>query len=205
MRADDSRTSEETRPGPIPHTLSPYLCIDFVNSRFTNHTGTGEVYDRLAMRGWQRWFAERAGVGIQTAPPPKVYRDLLKMRAVLRELLLSRERPDAATVRLINRHLARAPTTWQVADTGGDLRLEVVQPRAWEAVLAAVLLSYAELLTNGQPQRVRCCANPHCTFVFYDTSHNASRRWCDPAACGNLHAVRQHRQRAQHGSQTSRP
>jgi predicted RNA-binding Zn ribbon-like protein len=61
--------------------------------------------------------------------------------------------------------------------------------------MATVVASYAALLTEANIDRVRVCANPDCSFMFYDGTRNASRRWCDAAICGNLVKVRRYRTR----------
>jgi predicted RNA-binding Zn ribbon-like protein len=33
--------------------------------------------------------------------------------------------------------------------------------------------------------RVRRCGSPRCVLLYYDTTKNRSRRWCDMAVCGN--------------------
>ena len=33
--------------------------------------------------------------------------------------------------------------------------------------------------------RIRRCEGERCVLLYYDTSRNRSRRWCDMAACGN--------------------
>lgn len=194
--ASDGGRAGHVPPRPIPHTLAPVLCLDFVNSLFSDHTGSGETYDRLEMAQWQRWFADRSGVSAAGAPPPEMLREMIRVRRTMRELLESQAMPDDKVVRRINRTLAGAPRTLQLSRTRGGFTLEESRPRGWEAVLAAVLASYAELLSGGQIERVRRCANPDCSWLFYDESRNASRRWCDPASCGNLHGVRVHRERA---------
>jgi predicted RNA-binding Zn ribbon-like protein len=183
------------QPAAIPHTLSPYLCLDFVNSRFTDHTGTGEVHDRLAMLRFQEWFADRAGVTVQGPPEPETYRRLVEIRALLRKLLQSQAAPDARALARINGLLGSSPARIRLTAKDGGVDLDVTWGIGWDAVIAAVLYSYGGLLAKRQPQRLRCCASPHCTFLFYDESRNGSRRWCDPAMCGNLHGVREHRRR----------
>lgn len=188
--------SPETWPGPIPHTLSRYLCIDFVNSRFTNHTGTGEVYDRLEMPQWRHWFTQRASLAVPRPPTPSEHRELVSLRHLLRELLQSRHEPSARTRARINRDLSRSPASWQLLREGPGVQLRLGwRSEDWHAVIAAALASYCDLLTSGQISQVRRCANPHCSYLFFDESRNLSRRWCDPAACGNLLTVRKHRQR----------
>jgi predicted RNA-binding Zn ribbon-like protein len=39
--------------------------------------------------------------------------------------------------------------------------------------------------TTLDRSRIRRCDGELCVLVYYDTSKNGSRRWCDMAACGN--------------------
>ena len=46
--------------------------------------------------------------------------------------------------------------------------------------------SAVKLLTEGDPERVKVCANPDgCGWLFYDGSKNGSRRWCSMEGCGS--------------------
>ena len=191
-----AQLDEDGWPGPIPYTLSPYLCIEFVNSRFEDHTGTGDVYDRLQLPRWRAWFASRAGIRIERPPTPETHRDLLSVRARLRDLLESQALPDPGAISWINRYLAASTPAWQLRRTATGVQLELAWDADWQALIAAVLASYGQLLEDGRIERVRRCANPHCTWLFYDESHNASRRWCDPHRCGNLVGVRAYRERS---------
>lgn len=182
--------------GTTPYTLSPYLCIEFVNSRFENYTGTGEVYDRLEMPGWRKWFLDRAGIPLKQPPTPETFHELRHVRTTLRELLAQRARPDARAMSWINGSLAASPPVWQLRPAGAGVQMHMTWDADWTAVIAAVLTSYGRLFENGTIDRVRECANPHCTWLFYDESRNGTRRWCDPRACGNLHNVQAHRERS---------
>ena len=190
-------TGSGRRPrGAIPHTISDHLCIDFVNSRFTDHTGSGQAYDRLEMAEWRLWFAERCGVTVGRPPSAVARRELAALRELLRTLLESGRAPNHTDLAAINRSLSWGVHSWELSREGNEFRFLVrCQPEGWRALMAAVAVSYCRLLVSGQIGRVRSCANPDCSFLFVDDSYNASRRWCDPAACGNLLAVRRHRQR----------
>ncbi len=50
----------------------------------------------------------------------------------------------------------------------------------------------ADLLTSLDSARLKICSNPRCGWFFLDTTRNASRRWCDMAACGNRAKARRH-------------
>jgi predicted RNA-binding Zn ribbon-like protein len=49
--------------------------------------------------------------------------------------------------------------------------------------------------TQLDRSRVRRCESEQCVLLFYDTSKNRSRRWCDMAACGNRAKAAAHYQR----------
>ena len=182
-------------PGPIPHTLSDHLCIDFVNSRFTDHTGGGGVYDRLELAEWRAWFAARCGVAAPHRIDARTRQEVLALRALLRRLLASRRAPGAADLAALNRRLGRPGRSWALVqqERRGFALVERWQGQGWPAVMAAVAASYATLLAGGGLDRVRVCANPDCSYMFFDDSRNTSRRWCDVAVCGNLLKVRRYR------------
>jgi predicted RNA-binding Zn ribbon-like protein len=47
-------------------------------------------------------------------------------------------------------------------------------------------LALAAIETLGLDRaRIRRCEGEGCVLLYYDTSRNRSRRWCDMAACGN--------------------
>lgn len=185
------------QPGAIPHTLSAHACVDFVNSRFTDHTGGDAVYDRLDMPEWRRWFAQRCGVTVREPLRAAERRELIALRDLLRRLLESRTAPDDAAVAALDHHLLRASASWRLHPKDDTFELQLRwREDGWRAVMAVVAASYADMLVTGALDRVRVCANPSCSYMFHDESRNGSRRWCDVAVCGNLVKVRRHRIRA---------
>lgn len=179
---------------PIPSTVSDHACIDFVNSRFADHLGTGPEYDRLEIREWQEWFATRCA----SPPPPRLtpgtLRELRLLRELLRDLLAPRRPPSPAELAELNRVLGRRAQTLELVsnDAGFSLR-ERARPTGWPALLAQVVESYADLLVSGGLSHVRVCANPACSWIFHDISPGGRRRWCDVRVCGNLIKVRHFR------------
>jgi len=188
--------SHDRSPGPIPSTVSGHLCIDFVNSHFTEHTGGGQTYDRLELVEWRRWFVDRCGLSFEPALGSVTRRRLVEERRLLRRLLEAGTQPDRHTAAELNRLLSCAGQFWELAQGSRGFRLhQRWSDEGWPAVMAAVAASYARLLVSGGIRRVRVCANPDCSFMFYDDTRNASRRWCDVAICGNLVKVRHLRAR----------
>ena len=174
----------------VPRTALDDLCLDFINSRFHDHRGTGVVYDRLLLAGWWSWLVERWDLG--PCPPPGGVQlaELRRLRSRVRRLVEAGEPPSARDRHALDRILSGAPVIWQFSGEPGsaELLLRAVSTGV-RHVAASIVVSVVEVL-SGDGSRVRRCANPHCSFLFRDTSRSGSRRWCDPAICGNLVKVR---------------
>jgi predicted RNA-binding Zn ribbon-like protein len=200
LQVDDLALSA-WRPGPIPHTVFHQPCLDFVNSEFTDHRGSGVRYDRLPMLGWRRWFLDRWTLNAPLHPTSADTKRLDRLRSLIRGLLESGAAPTDAQLRSLNQVLEANPSVWRlgrVASSDSDTTLSMkLLPleRGWTDVMAAVVASYAELTVSGDLRRVKRCGNPSCQFIFFDSSANQTRRWCDPALCGNLVKVRAFRAR----------
>lgn len=177
----------------IPKTVGEALCLDFVNSRYSVHR-TGAIRDRLPTPEWQRWFLERGGFNLATEEVPVA--ELAEARGDLRALLerwAATGSLDEAGRAALDRMLGAAPGTRRLAPGRG---VEFAPRRPdWRWVVAEVAASASELVTSGDPTRLKVCGNADCTWLFYDQSYNASRRWCDVATCGNLVKVREFRAR----------
>jgi predicted RNA-binding Zn ribbon-like protein len=189
------RTDHEINP--IPINPGRALCLDFVNSQFAEHTGSGQRFDRLALPRWWQWLAARWQLGLPSRLAPADARKLRQVRSRLRSMLERASRGQAlgaSDLAWVNRWLSRSPRRISVpagtAEAG--VRLAPVV-RNWDAIIADVLLSFVALVRDGNPRRIRQCANESCSWMFYDDSRNRSRRWCDPHYCGNLIKVRRYR------------
>lgn len=71
--------------------------------------------------------------------------------------------------------------------------------------LRLVLASTALDATTLERSRVRGCGSPRCVLLYYDTTKNRSRRWCDMAVCGNRAKASAHYQRTKHRESRSSP
>src|SRR5437870_2125413 len=177
--------------GPIPSTVSPHVCIDFVNSEFADHLSGATTFDRLAMPEWRRWFLARCGLPTTVRLGGRMRSAAVELRTLLRDLLAGGRLPRDAEMARLNRHLRRVLLQRRATRRGPRIELRSTwRPDGWPAALATVVTSYVELFSQGRRDRVRICANPNCTYMFVDDSRNGRRRWCDPAVCGNLIHVR---------------
>ena len=186
-------TTSEPGISAIPRTRSDNLCLDFVNSRFSDHRGNGAAYDRLPMPEWWSWLLDRWGLERYAPPDASAIGELAHLRDLVRRALeshlpLSRRARDA-----FDAVLRRAPMTWTTGLPEGRPHLVPHSSTTGaDYVGAAVIVSLAETLAI-RPGRVRRCGNPDCSFLFQDQSRNGSRRWCDAGLCGNLMKVRSFR------------
>lgn len=57
-------------------------------------------------------------------------------------------------------------------------------------------MALAQLLVDGEGERLRTCAAAACSNAFYDTSKNKSKIYCDKAGCGNRAHAAAYRARA---------
>ena len=65
------------------------------------------------------------------------------------------------------------------------------------AILGPITLSALTLLMEKDLSRTRRCAGQECGWLFFDTTKNKRRRWCEMRVCGNRAKVRAARTRKQ--------
>lgn len=170
--------------------LGSRLWIDLVNSApvaLGDFLGTDE--------GWQRWLK---AAGLEGASADALRREALALRGTLARLfecLSTGAKPKPADVEAINALLAAGAPQPHLVWRGDALEVEHRRPEG-AGPLAAIAADFADFAAHYEPARLRHCANPECSLVFYDTARNGTRRWCSMAACGNRSKVRSHRLRA---------
>lgn len=185
--------------GAIPHSLERYACLDLVNSRLTDHRGGAGVHDRLPSPQWRAWFLDRWGLDLaaaaEPAPLPHLHAVRADLRAVLEAWRQDQGLPGPA-VQGLQASVAEAAVRRRVEHANGCLTVDLEPVRRdWAWALAETVISAAQLMSDGDRRRLKICANPGCSWVFYDESRNRGGRWCDAATCGNLVKVREFRRR----------
>ncbi|MGE3872381.1 MAG: ABATE domain-containing protein [Parvibaculaceae bacterium] len=133
-----------------------------------------------------RWCLE-AGLTRDAGP---VNDDQIAQARKLREALfrlftaaVTGARPGPADIDLVNSAAHKPAFVPQLKAIG--------QPQEWasdtpyEAVLATVARDAIDLLSGPAFERVRKCADAHCSIFFLDSSRPGKRRWCSMNGCGN--------------------
>ena len=195
----------------LPRLLGERLCLDFANSieepagphpqdvlqgypdlvRWGRHVGILDAAqaERLLDQARQR-----------PAESGETFTRALALRETLDRVFHQVARggtpasADLATIQamhlaaLAHAHLAPAPDrfawTWRES------------PPQLDSVLWPVARSAVDLLTTGELRRIKECPHPEgCTWLFYDQSRNASRRWCSMEGCGTRVKMRRYRAR----------
>ena len=181
----------------IPNQWEAAPCLDLVNSRFSDHLGSGKFFDRLREPVWRRWFLERWSYSVDTADDSHAIARLACLRAIVRSALEAHAsgRPLSRSVRgALEGQMNVAPARLAISDGVDGYELSIQRSGAdWDVVIAQVATSAVRLLSARQ--RVKVCANVNCSWMFVDESRAGARRWCDVSVCGSLVNVRRHRSR----------
>jgi len=177
------------------------LALDFCNS-YTPDRPAGDndrLPDLAALVAW----AQRAGWPLPGVTPASLTAgDLQAFRSLRLRLwnlftaAIDGTEPDPADVDALD---------GAVLDAFSSLRLSPGQPGGpliWQETAGpldklrhAIARDAADLLTAGELKRLKRCPGDHCGWLFYDTSKNASRRWCVMEDCGTRAKVRSFRAR----------
>lgn len=105
---------------------------------------------------------------------------------------------EDAVVELLNGLLAQACALPQLTDHDGEpwhLHFTPPESSLFAHMAAEAAMGLAIVLRDQGLDRLRVCSATACSRVFVDTSRNRSRRYCDPATCGNRTNVAAYRAR----------
>lgn len=176
------------------------LCLDFVNTRGSHFDPAAREYvdDYAALVAWLRLCeggldARQASrlLAAARAHPRRagdVFAKSRELRALLYRIVAARanqKTPAHADLEAFDRE-ARAALAERTLTPGERWRWSWRDDGALELPLRIVLASSVDLLLDGDPSRLKQCPAPDgCGWLFYDTSRNATRRWCSMRMCGN--------------------
>ncbi len=176
------------------------LCLDFCNTMIGRRTASPA--DRVSTFDELVSFVRQAGVATPAEAaalralgerrPDEAARVSARARA-LRDTLYrvfgavaERRDPEPADIDRVSAETAAFAKNRRLRRDGGRYRWVCESPDgdlAWP--LSAIVMSACELLTQADLSRVRACEADDCASLFFDSSKNRSRRWCDMAECGN--------------------
>lgn len=186
--------------------LGRRLCIDFVNTiedPFGERQDFLHTYDDLV-----RWCSYSGALADAEADELRelaarragdthgAFAEAIGLRSSLDRIfrsLAQGDRPPAADMHLLQQKYAEAIPIATLVRSGETLAwswrgLADLRQPVW-----LVLQSAIEVLTEGDLRRVKQCPGANdCGWLFYDTSRNATRRWCSMEGCGSRVKMRRH-------------
>lgn len=171
------------------------LFVDFVNSEW--YDGRGNVEERLLDPQWRSDFLDRWGLGNVDRASAPALRGLTELRTTLRTLIeemYAGHSPSTARLESFASGLPPISMRLRIEGQAPTASWTAVHP-SWTSVEAEIIRSCFEFLASPARERLRRCENDGCRWAFVDASRNGSRRWCDPAICGNVSKVRAYRER----------
>jgi predicted RNA-binding Zn ribbon-like protein len=187
-------------------TKTGWLCLDFANT-MEWHASNSPVETLNSYADLIEWSVDRGIVpgDAKDALLRKSEERPVEAQAVLYKARETREDiyqilSDTAHGKLIetselrgfNKALASALSHSKLAPSEGGLKWEWdSHPDKLDSVLWPVVKSAVDLMTSDAIRRVGQCADERgCGWLFWDSSRNRSRRWCDMSDCGNRAKVR---------------
>jgi len=182
-------------PSPLPRDWASAPCLDLINSRWNDHLGTSETYDRLPEPLFRRAFLKRWGYRVPDPDDARARARLASLRALLRGVLehyiAGRPLPPSMR-RKLDAEINRAPISMRLTRSAEGYTLSAGRVgESWDIVTSDIAMSAARLISDGAA--VKVCANPDCSWMFTDESKPRNRRWCNVSVCGSLINVRSHR------------
>jgi predicted RNA-binding Zn ribbon-like protein len=106
------------------------------------------------------------------------------------EQLAEGESIQADFVRDLESFIEQAPFTMKLKE-GKVVKIPIGRP--FQRLCSLVAADILRLIEEDQFQHLRLCTNPHCLFLFLDTS--GRRKWCSMKRCGNRAKVVKHLKR----------
>ncbi len=100
----------------------------------------------------------------------------------------------------LNAVLLKMPLNRRLGKDQEGYRVDMVPlKKDWDWVQAEIAASFAHVLADHDPKRLKICANTNCRGVFYDESKSLTKLYCTPEKCANL--MKAHRFRIRHKSE----
>jgi predicted RNA-binding Zn ribbon-like protein len=181
------------------------LGLDLLNTQAVDERGQplDLMADVDALLEWagEAGVLDAAGIEACRRLPRRQARALLdwthRLRATTRALVDPVGNPPSARAQVLAGLLAQVPVTLTVPADDRAGAAPVTASRPGDRLRLALALAVVETLRLDQA-RIRRCEGERCVLLYYDTSRNRSRRWCDMAACGNRAKAAAHYRRTRH-------
>jgi predicted RNA-binding Zn ribbon-like protein len=179
---------------PAPPPLD--LVQDFVNTEIA----VWAVDDIATPDLLAEWLHVRDLISGDTTVDASSFVRARALREVLRELAKRNTRgaePDDALREEFASIAAETPLRFRLGGHG-EVSLEPAAGGV-DGAFAQILSGVFEAQASGVWKRLKSCPGPHCGWLFFDASRNASSTWCSMSICGNRTKTAAYRARRRAG------
>lgn len=163
--------------------------VELINTAAGDHDGLTDIDDLRA-------FVRNRRVSAVGAVTSRDLAEVRMLRTDFHDVFTATDR--AAVVTRLNKLLGRTRITPRLTEHDGfPLHVHYFAPGASlaEHLAADCGVALANVLAQGEWDRLRKCRAPDCDNVFVDESRNRSRVYCDGRTCGNRMHVAAYRAR----------
>ncbi len=137
------------------------IYLDFINSEFRDFRGRW-VRDDLQQPGWLEQFLVKWGLQVDHPPDAATLITLVVLRTFLRSLTEALVEGQIADHDLaaLNAVLLKMPLNRRLVKDSEGYRLDMVPlKKDWDWVQAEIAASFAHVLADHDPKRLKICAN----------------------------------------------
>lgn len=177
---------------PFPLLGEP-LSLDLVNTRIRKDGAEVDLLDKpAALTAWLAAESDRHPYsGHATTADLKAVRAIRDAIAALLAARREGKRPTKKALRAVNDVLSTSAPAMKLIWTSAGLRPKPqAAARKRDALLHALAMDAARLLTGPQADLLRVCEHPDCVLQFL--ALDPRRRWCSASVCGNRARVARH-------------
>jgi predicted RNA-binding Zn ribbon-like protein len=128
----------------------------------------------------------------------KVFKRAIKLRESLYRIFISiveNRVPPKEDIEVLNNECSVAREQQKLVYASRKFSWNYELPDEPDNMISQVALSGAELLLSDKLNRIKQCPGDNCGWLFFDSSKNGSRQWCDMKDCGNVAKVRRYREK----------
>jgi predicted RNA-binding Zn ribbon-like protein len=118
----------------------------------------------------------------------KIFKRVLRFRKSAYDIfksIVDREEISSNDLAVLSNELSRAMSKAEIFRRENELIYDW-KNKSLERILFLITRNAAQLLTSSDLEKLKCCSGENCGWLFYDTSKNNRRQWCDMRDCGNL-------------------
>jgi predicted RNA-binding Zn ribbon-like protein len=214
MHGNDS-THFEQRPGSLS-LVAGKLALDFANTE--SGRGSAKHLDHLQTAGdLIAWAVHAEIISKRDASlfqhkfkgQSKAAHRLIRRAKVLRETIyqvnscvIAGQQPNGKLMRSLTAAHAEMLASATLTQHEGNYAW-AWNPRTGltAAILGPITVSAMALLVHADLSRIKQCRGSHCGWLFFDSTKNKSRQWCDMSVCGNRAKASALRARIRHENQ----